>query len=265
VCLDLEDAVAPAAKERAREAVVRALGGALDLPGRARGGSARLAVRLNHARSEAGRSDAAALAAVWRQAGERYPEPPLLVVPKAELAAGIPELARGVGGQGMPARVVAMIETARGLAEVEEIGGVEEVDALMFGAVDLARDLGCSGSWEALLYARARVVHAAALARLNTLDVPSLELEAPETLERETRAAAALGFTGKAAIHPAQIRPIHRALTPEPWEVEHARRVLAAAKAAGGGVTTVGGLMVDRPVVELARRTLARAAVYTDE
>lgn len=243
VCLDLEDGVAPAAKDAARDAVTRFLEGW-------EGGGPELVVRVNDPRTPRGRRDLEALRGAPADA---------VMVPKVEGAEALERVAAALGWDGGPA-LLPLVETARGLHRVEELALGFPVAGLIFGGMDLSAELGARFEWEPLLYARSRVVHAAALAGVGAVDVPWAALDEPAGLEAETRRAARLGFTGKLAIHPAQVAPIHRGLVPDLEEVAWARRVVEADRAAGGGVVVVDGRMVDRPVVEGARRVLSRAA-----
>ena len=244
VCLDLEDGVAPADKDRARAAVRTFLEGW-------EGGGAELVVRVNDPRTAEGRQDLEAL----RDAGL----PDAVIVPKAEGPEPLERVAAALGWDGGPA-LLPLVETATGLHRVEALATGFPVGGLVFGGMDLSAELGARFAWEPLLYARSRVVHAAALAGVGAVDVPWPALDDAQGLEEETRRAARLGFSGKLAIHPAQVDPIHRGMAPDSGEVERARRIVEADAEAGGGVVVVDGRMVDRPVVLSARRVLERAA-----
>ncbi|MEX2473459.1 MAG: CoA ester lyase [Gemmatimonadota bacterium] len=246
VCVDLEDAVAPGEKDSARRSV-------LDLIQGATWRADRSAVRVNPARLEAGGDDLAALASLPAA------EPLTVVVPKVDGPSDVERVRDALATGGREVTLVAMIETARGLENAASIAGMPDVSALFLGAVDLAAELGCSLEWDALLYARSRLVHAAALGGVSVIDVPYLELDDVAGVGAEARDVAALGFTAKAAIHPRQVEPIHDAFRPGPDDVARARRMLDAYHRAGGGVISFEGAMVDRPVVEAARRTLQRA------
>ncbi|MDZ7778798.1 MAG: CoA ester lyase [Gemmatimonadota bacterium] len=250
VCADLEDAVARDAKGEARARAAELL---RDGPWRAE----RAAIRINAVDSETGRRDLEEVTAAW--AAGSHGEPLTLVIPKVSGAADVGQVREAARGAGITVRAIAMIESASGLENAAAIARAPSVVALLLGAVDLAADLGCDLDWEALLYARGRVVHAAALGRVPTLDVPSLELDDPAGLAAHTRAVARLGFSGKAAIHPRQIAPIHEALAPTAEELRRARAILDAYERAGEGVFSFEGTMVDRPVVEAARKTVHRA------
>lgn len=260
VCLDLEDAVPPSGKEDARSAARAALertsdAGLLDAPAAVDPGSearrrppVELLVRVNAPSGREGRRDLELL----RQGGGR---PAAVVVPGVESA---DELDRVAGKLSVP--VVALVESPRGLAAAESIAReATALRALALGPVDLARQLGCELDWEPLLYARSRLVHAAALGGVAVLDGPYTDLSDPEGLAREAGAARRLGFDGKLALHPRQVAPVNDAFTPSKDEVAEARAVVSAFEESGGEAVRVEGRMVDRPVAEAARRLLARA------
>ncbi len=245
VCVDLEDAVAPAAKAGARDSVAAFLARCdTDSHGR----RPPVIVRVNEPGSNEGRMDAAALGGC--------PQPDAFMIPKVAAADGI-RRAQQLLGEDIP--LLPIIETARALENAAGIGMAgPAVAALMFGGFDLSAELGAEPEWEPLLYARSRVVHAAALGGLDVIDMPSRDLRDVSRLRTEAERARRLGFTGKVAIHPAQVPVIHDVFTPSPEEVEQARRIIEADRSAGGGAVSLDGRMVDRPVVEAARRVLER-------
>lgn len=243
VCIDLEDAVADARKTRAREAVTGFLEGWGDRRQRTR-----LIVRINDLATDEGWDDLEAIA--------DGPRPDALMVPMVRKAV---EIAVALERLGVTLPVLPLIETAGGLENVVEIGAVARVEGLVFGGFDLALELGAKPLWEPLLYARSRVVHAAAVCGIPAYDVPSRDYREMALLREEARWGRALGFAGKTAIHPAQIPVIHEAYAPSLEEVERARAIVEADRGADGGAVGLGGRMVDRPVVEAARRVLERA------
>lgn len=245
--IDLEDAVAPAAKPEARAHALAFLTTA----GGGRGGGAATALRINAPRTPAGFADLAALL-------ETPAHPDYLLVPKAESADELALVDALLGSVGSQARLVALIESARGLAAADVIAeaAAPRLAALMLGAADLAADLGAVVAWEPLLLGRSAVVRAAALGGVPAIDSPCFELRDPDALAAELRGSIALGFAAKAAIHPAQVGPINAALTPTPEAVAEARRVL---EENAKGVGVVEGRMIDEAVARRARRTLAAA------
>ena len=251
VCLDLEDGVAPGAKETAREQAFALLAG--------RGPSrAEVSLRINDVKTALGRTDLAALAA----AGVR---PDALMLPKVAGAGEIGEVEAALAATGAALPLIVQLETAAGLMAAAEIAAASpNVSAVFFGAIDLAADLGCAVEWEALLHARSRVVLAAGAAGVSALDSPWMDVPAVAALAGESRRARRLGFAGKAAIHPSQVPVIQQAFSPSAEEVAWARKVVAAYERQQGGVLLVDGRLVERPVVRSARRNLLIAERLAD-
>ena len=252
VCIDLEDAVAPERKDGAREAVARFLRGRRADPSTLMP----VIVRVNemgggrdHMMHREGERDATAL--------EGCPPPDAIMVPKVRTAADVEIAARHLPATAL----IPLIETVQGLENAAGIAGGAAVCALVFGGFDLAIELGAEPRWESLLLARSHVVHAAALGSVQAIDMPSRDFREMTGLRREAAGARALGFAGKAAVHPAQIPVIHEVFTPSPEEVRRAREIVEADRAAGGSAVALDGRMVDRPVVEAARRVMQRARV----
>ncbi len=259
MCLDLEDSVAPAHKDEARANAMEFLSrlGESEAPPDA---DVEVILRINPAASADGERDLQALS-------EGTARPDAVMVPKVagpegvrEVAALLARPAADLGSDGGPV-LMPLIETAPGLQAVEEVAAsTPQVTAIVFGGIDLATELGCSTDWEALLYARSRVVHAAALAGVAAIDMPFLDVRDADGLQREALAARRLGFAGKLVIHPTQVPVVQRAFTPTEQEIEHARRVVEAARTDDSlGVFLLDGKMVDAPVLRAAERTLARS------
>lgn len=234
VIVDLEDAVAPAAKPAARAATAEAL----------RAG-AKVAVRVSAAGTPDLEADVAALAAA---------RPPLAVVlAKAESADAVARVGAALG-----APVVPLVESAAGLVGAGELAAVPGVPRLAFGALDLSLDLDAVLDPTLLDHARIElVVRSRAAGIAGPLDSPAADFTRLDVVAQEARRARSLGMGGKLCIHPAQVGPVAEAFRPTPEQVEHARRILAAAQ--HDGATADSGAMVDRPVLEQAQRLLARA------
>ena len=157
-------------------------------------------------------------------------------------------------------RLAVIIESVRGLQAVDEIArATPRMAALAFGAADCAAELRVEVGWESLLYARSRIVAAAANAGIACFDSPYFRLQDLEGLERECRGARQLGFTGKLSIHPRHIPVINSVFGPSPQAVAYARAVIAACEQNEGGIAVVDGNMVGPPFVTIARRILAVA------
>lgn len=179
-----------------------------------------------------------------------------VVLPKAETAADVERVAARLGPQ---QALLALIESARGLAEARAIAAVPQVARLAFGSIDFAADLGCGHTRQALLAARSELVLASRLAGLaGPVDGITMRIDDAALVEDDATHAVELGFGGKLCIHPAQIAPVATGFAPGAEELAWAKRVLAAL-AEGGSVVTVDGAMVDAPVRLRAERILARA------
>lgn len=230
VVLDLEDAVSPANKERARKEVAAWLG---------RGGTA--IVRINGASTPWHREDLAAVSAV--AAG--------IMMPKAEAGSVLSH----VTGSHLP--VVALVETANGVLDARSIAMTSGVRRLALGSFDLAAELGIDPSDPVpLAAARAALVLASAAAALpGPIDGVCGAATDQAAVRDEASLARRLGYAGKLCIHPAQIQPALVELQPKTEEIAWATTVLEA-NTDEGGVALVDGRMVDKPVVDRARRLL---------
>ncbi|MHB8532654.1 MAG: HpcH/HpaI aldolase/citrate lyase family protein [Solirubrobacteraceae bacterium] len=240
VLADLEDAVAPSAKELARK---RAVGFASALD--AQPGPLRV-IRINSPLGELGQRDLESL--------RSFPRAPLMV-PKAT-----EEALDACAGAGFTA-LVALVETARGVAEVETIAARPDVLALALGTVDLSAELRLlelPGGAE-LLYVRGRMVLACAAAGIPAIDGVHVHLDDPAELREAASRARALGFAGKLCIHPAQLEAVAGAFLPSAEEVAWARAVLATharSLAGGAGAAREGREMIDAATARAARAIL---------
>ena len=228
IILDLEDAVGVQDKDQART-MLRA--DFTDLP---------VIVRINGRGTPWHSADVAHVA-----------ERPFAAVmlPKAETAGDIRALCEHIGD--MP--VVALVETARGLANAREIATEEGVSRLAFGSVDFSADIGCDHAREPLLAARSEIVLASRLGGLAApIDGVTVTLDDPAITYEDARYGRGLGMGAKLCIHPKQIAEVMRAYAPTEAEISWARRVLLA----GDGAVQVDGAMVDEPVRLRARAIL---------
>jgi citrate lyase beta subunit len=245
VCADLEDAVAPADKAAARDA-------ALGFLREAKGAVAR-AVRMNGLRTPEGIADLAAMAARGAATGT-------LLLPKAEHAEEVAILDSVLAASGSRLSLIPLIETARGIRNAAAIAAASpRVAALFLGGVDLAAELGVAPDATGLATARGLLVLAARGAGVGLIDVPCLELRDAEAAGREAVAARRLGFTGKAVLHPAQVAAVNAAFTPTAAELAEAARCLRAFAEAKGGVATLDGKLVEKPVARRMEQVIARA------
>ncbi|MCK0112732.1 CoA ester lyase [Ornithinimicrobium sp. F0845] len=238
VIIDLEDAVAPETKAEARHAATMFI---------SEGG--RAAVRLNGADSTEHAADVLALAGTHNAPRHQLVA---VVLPKAE----DPDVASTIAEQiGVP--VIALVESALGVARAHELARAPGVARLALGHLDLAADLGSGNGREAMLLARSTLVLASRAAGLpGPIDGVTTALDDTDVLVDDLAYARDLGLTGKLLIHPRQVEPTHAAHRPSEDEVAWAQRVLEAA--AGGGAVRVDGDMVDAPVVARAEDILRR-------
>jgi len=230
--LDLEDAVPPDIKDRARAMVAEVA-------------AARPCwVRVNRARTELCERDLDALAG--SVLGLRLPK-----VDSAADVAWVAERAPGVP-------LDCTIESARGVLAAFEIASAPACALLSYGGLDLAMDLGMAGGEQETLFARSYLVVAArAAGKPAPSDGVHPLLEDDDGLRKEAEAARRLGFFGKSAIHPRQVPIIHEVFAPSAEEIAWATGVLAAFEQSGGAATrTASGEFVDMPVAERARQIL---------
>lgn len=193
-----------------------------------------------------------------------------ICLPKTESAADVEALSQSLSEKerelGIPVGstyIMPIVETAKGILHAEEICSADERLVLVsFGAEDFTRDVGAKRTHDSLLFARSMLVAAAKSARIQASDTVYADIADEAGLIAETKLARDLGFDGKGAVNPRQIEPIHRVFSPSEAEIEEAMKVIAAAEEAerkGVGAVALGGKMIDRPVLERARRTLKLA------
>ena len=257
IVIDLEDAVVPAVKDEARAAVVAALERDWVAPA--------LAVRVNAIGSPWCHLDLAALAGSGR--GRLT-----AVVPKVEhpddlaFADRLLDGAEAAAGRRQPVRLLALIETAAGLAAAADIARASaRLAGLILGYADLAASLGRAGGSDApedWRFAQEALLVAARAAGIQAIDGPHLGVRDDDAFRAAVAHARSLGFDGKWAIHPAQLDALRDAFTPTDDEVAEARAtldVLEQAAAAGMGAVAAGDRMLDEALAVSARRVLERA------
>lgn len=251
VVLDLEDAVAPDAKQEAREAVADVLTDPAFDP------DCEVCLRVN--------PDPAVADADLDVVFADDPRIDAVMLPKVESAddvAVLESLLTDHGAADIP--VLVLCESAAGVLHAEAIAASDPVVAVAFGAEDLSADIGASRTEEGteVLYAREHVVLAAAAADVEAIDTVFTDIEATDRLREETEFALELGFDGKMCIHPAQVPVVNDSFTPAPDRIAWAQRVLDAAAerdVEGVGVFRVDGEMIDAPLVSRAEQIRERA------
>jgi citrate lyase subunit beta/citryl-CoA lyase len=247
---DLEDAVAPGQKEQARTTVVDVLDDDEFDP------DAECCVRVNPI--DAGANlDVEAL-------GDAAETTDSIMLPKTASSSEIRRLASHCREHGLSPTVLALIESAAGVLAAPEIAASRATDALVFGAEDLAADLGARRTPEGdeVRYAQQRVVLAASAHGVDAVDTVYTDFEDTDGLASAVARAIEYGYDGKMAIHPAQVQPINDGFTPDQDRIDWATRVLDAradAEEADRGVFRVDGEMIDAPLITQARQIVERA------
>ena len=256
VIFDLEDAVSPGEKDAAR-ILVRNTMTYMDFRGCER------VVRINGIDTP-----------YWKEdLDEVLPcRPDLILLPKTgsaldirEADAYIAQVEERLGLDSGAVGLVALIETALGVENAFSIASASpRVAALFLGAEDLTADLRCKRTKEGreIEYARTRLVTAARAAGVEVYDTPFTDVNDDEGAEADAALAKALGFTGKASISPRHVESINRVFSPSQAEIDYAYEVMEAirlAKEQGKGAVALRGKMIDAPIVERARQTIAMA------
>ncbi|MGV8825863.1 HpcH/HpaI aldolase/citrate lyase family protein [Methylibium petroleiphilum] len=244
VIVDLEDAVAPEAKTTARSHVAQWLAAA---PAPVR---ARLVLRINDEHTPWFAADVAMLAAAGA---------PAVMLPKAERRQTLADLRDACPG----VVLLPLVESARGMVRAQALAESTGVQRLVFGTIDYTLDLDLGDDPAALDHGHA---HLALVSRAAGIASPvagvTTAIGDEVRLQADLARARLHGFGAKLCIHPLQVATVHDALAPRQAELEWARRVIdtaAAAQAAGQGAVQLDGRMIDKPVIERARRLLQRA------
>jgi len=249
VIIDLEDAVAPDAKESARDAAVAAVNA---------GGWGRreIAIRVNGPGTPWMDADFAAVSDCAVD---------VIVVPKVDGPADAAAAVAAAGGK----PVWVLIETPKAVLAADAIAATPGITGLIAGFADLTKDLRARPGPDRapLTYAMSRIVLAARAAQILAFDGVFTDLKDLPGLEAEAAQALAFGFDGKTCIHPDQLETVNRIFSPAPHEVEHARGLIAAhgeAMAAGKAVATFKGKLIEILHVAEAERTLRIAEVVAE-
>lgn len=247
VCVELEDGIAPKNKTEARRNAL-----ALFEQPQADDGVERI-VRINSMREHFGIEDVNAVLASTTP-------PPALMMPKVLAPDEVVMLDQLLTEAEHATRLHVIIETNEGLEAAFEIARCSDrIDAMFFGGVDMAAELRCVNSYDTLLYARSRVVHAAAAAGLDVIDVPFMDLDDPEGMRVEAEKVRDLGFAGKGSVHPKQIVALNEVFTPSTDKIAHARRIIAEFEKADTGLVVIDGKLVEKPVLREMHRIVAIA------
>jgi len=239
--VDLEDSVPQAQKDAARDLCVDFLeSGAMPR---------RTAVRINETRSQHFLRDVLALIGASTK-------PDIILLTMVTTGAEVEIVRSMLRRADVGSDLYVTVETPDSIANIDEIS--KEADGLIFGSADYSAFLGVEISWENMLYARQRIAAAAARYETVAIDTACYELENMDLLRAESERARALGYHGKAAVHPSQLGVINEAFSVSSEALKHAERTVQASTIAGGGVARVDGVMIGPPFVRKARRLLRR-------
>ena len=246
VCVDLEDATATQDKDALRVDAI-SLACSNDNP------RVESILRINGLRTREGLLDLAAIAAKQRV-------PDGILIPKVKSAEEVRIICDLIGPMHPGLGLHLQIETNDGLENAREIAKAShKVKSVVFGGFDMSVGLRVEPGWDSLLYARQRLVHAAASANVDILDMPNFELADPAGVTEETHQALKIGFTGKCAIHPKQVAGISAVFTPSEEDVAQAKGLIAKFEAQDQAFTIIDNTIMEKPVVEQLYRTIALA------
>ena len=247
VCIDLEDAIIPEHKNISRSSTIRAFED-ISVPH-----GVETLIRINDVNSKDGKEDIKAILESVNTASG-------LMLPKIQNVNEIIDLEKQIKLANKNLNLHIIIETNKGLENAWNIAQSSAlIKSLLFGGVDMSADLGCNGDWMSLLYARSKVVHAAAGAGIDSIDVPFLDLEDMEGMRQEAQKSKNLGFSGKGSIHPKQIALLNKVFTPSESEIEYANKVIKAFNEASDGLVVVDGKLIEKPVLRTALKTIANS------
>ena len=231
VIVDLEDAVPPEQKDRARATVAAWLASA----------TRPVVVRINAAETPWFRDDVALV---------RHERVAAVMLAKAERADDL----AAVGGH---TPLIPLVESAAGFGALASIAAAQNVQRLAFGAIDFQLDLDMRAGYDELIHFRSQLVFASKLAGIGApIDSPSTAIDDLGEVERDAQAARRLGFGAKLCIHPKQLDAVNRSFSPSAAEIEWARRVIAVAEQSAGAAVALDGKMIDKPVILRAQSVL---------
>ncbi|WP_050477601.1 HpcH/HpaI aldolase/citrate lyase family protein [Herbaspirillum rhizosphaerae] len=255
VIVDLEDAVAPSLKTQARDTLADWLAQQVQPP-------ANLWIRINAADTPWHADDVRCFAAA--SAGSIAG----IVLPKAEDCDAIRAIGRHFTGPRSQSRVLALIETAAGIARMRQIAQAENVGRLVFGSIDLQVDLGiqCEPLESELSHLRIEMVIASRLANIaQPVDGVTTSFDDVPFLAAAVSRARRTGFGAKLCIHPLQVEVVNQGFLPSEEEIAWARAVMDAVAKSDGGAISLNGKMIDKPVIMQAERFLQQNRQTSDE
>jgi citrate lyase beta subunit len=252
ICIDLEDAVPPHEKAAARAAVLSYLA---TLPDET---ACAIGVRINPLDTVDGLQDLLG----FQEAGVTAD---FIMLPKAQETRDFAIIDAILGNGFLHKRKMAfwaVIESVLGLSAVGAIAGwCSFKGGILFGGADFSANIGTTMDWEPLLFARSKIVAESKIVNGGLLDVPFLDVKDDAGLRLECERVKALGFMGKACIHPCQVAIVNSVFSPSQSDIDWAVRVVKAGKEQEGRAILLDGKLLDAPVYLRATRILAQAEI----
>ena len=245
VCIELEDGIAIKDKDEARKNTINALKN-LKI-----NNDVELVVRVNCQRTKPGLLDLEAFISSKLNVKA-------LMLPKVKTPDEITFIDDLLTDCNMDTDLHVIMETNEALENIYVIAHASQrIVALYFGGVDMAAELRVPNSYENLIYARSKLVHAGASVGIDVIDVPYLDLEDMDGMKKEAELVRNLGFTGKGSIHPKQINILNEVFTPSKEEIIKAKRIIDQFNASDTGLVVIDGKLIEKPVLrEMKRRIL---------
>tara|TARA_Y100001980_G_C14498188_1_gene274443 strand:- start:6 stop:863 length:858 start_codon:yes stop_codon:yes gene_type:complete len=245
VCIELEDGIAIKDKDEARKNTINALKN-LKI-----NNDVELVVRVNCQRTKPGLLDLEAFISSKLNVKA-------LMLPKVKTPDEITFIDDLLTDCNMDTDLHVIMETNEALENIYDIAHASKrINALYFGGVDMAAELRVPNSYENLIYARSKLVHAGASVGIDVIDVPYLNLEDMDGMKKEAELVRNLGFTGKGSIHPKQINILNEVFTPSKEEIIKAKRIIDQFNASNTGLVVIDGKLIEKPVLrEMKRRIL---------
>ena len=245
VCIELEDGIAIKDKDEARTNTINALK-TLEVKN-----DVELVVRVNCQRTKPGLLDFEAFISSKLRVKA-------LMLPKVKTPDEITFIDDLLSDCNLDTDLHVIMETNEALENIYDIAhSSKRIVALYFGGVDMAAELRVPNSYENLVYARSKLVHAGASVGVDVIDVPYLDLEDMNGMKKEAELVRNLGFTGKGSIHPKQINILNEVFTPSKDEITKAKKVIDQFNASDTGLVVIDGKLIEKPVLrEMQRRIL---------
>ena len=245
VCIELEDGIAIKDKGEARKNTIEALK-TLEVKS-----DVELVVRVNCQRTKFGLLDLEAFISSKLKVKA-------IMLPKVKTPDEIKFIDDLLTDCNLDTDLHVIMETNQALQNIYEIAhSSKRIVALYFGGVDMAAELRVPNSYENLLYARSKLVHAGASVGIDVIDVPYLDLEDMDGMKKEAELVRDLGFTGKGSIHPKQINILNEIFTPSKEEISKAKKIVDQFSESDTGLVVIDGKLIEKPVLrEMQRKIL---------